>query len=119
MVTRKPSSRETMSDTTAIVTGVDFVSIPTEDLDRAMAFYESVLCLPRSTLWQGAGQEPVGAEYETGAVTLALIACDRLGVEFRPNVVPIALHVDDVAAARAELAACGVVFEGEIIDSGV
>jgi len=108
-----------MSDTTAIVTGVDFVSIPTEDLDRAMAFYESVLCLPRSTLWQSAGQEPVGAEYETGTVTLALIACDRLGIEFRPNVVPIALRVDDVAGARAELAACGVVFEGEIIDSGV
>jgi predicted enzyme related to lactoylglutathione lyase len=84
-----------------------------------MKFYEHVLGLPRSKLWQGAGQEPVGAEYETGTVTLALIACERLGIEFQPSVVPIALRVDDVEAARAELAAHGVSFEGEIIDSGV
>ncbi len=32
---------------------------------------------------------------------------------------PIALHVDDVAAARSELEARGVDFLGETIDSGV
>ena len=104
---------------TSLVTGVDFVSIPTNDLERAMDFYENVLGLPRSTVWQPPGQEPLGAEYETGTVTLALIASERLGLEFRPNTVPIALRVDDVEAARAELERKGVEFNGEIFDSGV
>jgi predicted enzyme related to lactoylglutathione lyase len=108
-----------MTNPRSIVTGVDFVSIPTRDLERAMEFYESVLGLPRSTVWQRAGQEPVGAEYETGTVTLALIACERLGIEFQPNKVPIALRVEDVEAARTELEARGVSFKGDTIDSGV
>jgi predicted enzyme related to lactoylglutathione lyase len=102
-----------------LVTGVDFVSVPTTDLARAMEFYGEVLGLPRSSLWQRPGHEPVGAEFETGTVTLALMACEPLGIEFQPNKVPIALHVDDVAAARAELEARGVKFNGDIIDSGV
>jgi predicted enzyme related to lactoylglutathione lyase len=108
-----------MTDLKGLITGVDFVSIPTQDLARAMEFYENALGLPRSTLWQGPGQEPVGAEYETGTVTLALLACERLGLDFQPSVAPIALRVDDVKASREELEARGVVFEGEIIDSGV
>jgi predicted enzyme related to lactoylglutathione lyase len=108
-----------MTNRRSIVTGVDFVSIPTKNLERAMEFYENVLGLPRSTVWQRTGQEPVGAEYETGTVTLALIASERLGIEFQPNTVPIALRVDDVEAARAELEARGVSFNGDTIDSGV
>lgn len=84
-----------------------------------MAFYGDVLGLPRSSLWQRPGHEPVGAEYETGTVTIALLACERLGIEFRPHPAPIALRVDDVAAARAQLESRGVVFKGETIDSGV
>jgi predicted enzyme related to lactoylglutathione lyase len=108
-----------MTDQTSIVTGVDFVSIPTRDLERAMDFYENVLGLSRSSLWQRDGQPAVGAEYETGTVTLALIACERLGLEFRPNAVPIALRVDDVEAARAELEMRGVSFKADTLDSGV
>ncbi len=109
-----------MSTTTStIVTGVDFVSVPTTDLDAAMEFYGTTLGLPRSSVWQQPGQEAVGAEFETGTVTIALMVCERLGLEFRPNTVPIALRVDDVAAARAELESRGVVFKGDTIDSGV
>ena len=108
-----------MSAHTSLVTGVDFVSVPTKDLAAAMDFYENVLGLPRSKMWQRAGQEPVGAEFETGTVTLALFACERFGIEFQPNKVPIALRVDDVAAARAELESRGVSFSGDTIDSGV
>ena len=112
--------RERVSTVQAsLVTGVDFVSIPTTDLERAMAFYEDVLGLPRSVVWERPGEEPFGAEYETGTVTLALLACARLGIEFQPNKAPIALRVDDVAATRAELEARGVAFKGETIDSGV
>jgi predicted enzyme related to lactoylglutathione lyase len=108
-----------MSTSTTLVTGVDFVSVPTQDLEAAMDFYANVLGLPRSTVWQRAGEEPVGAEFETGTVTIALLACERLGIPFQPNKVPIALRVDDVEAARAELESRGVTFSGDTIDSGV
>jgi predicted enzyme related to lactoylglutathione lyase len=84
-----------------------------------MDFYGDVLGLPRSNMWQRPGAEPVGAEFETGTVTIALLACERLGIEFQPNKVPIALRVDDVEAARAELESRGVSFSGDTIDSGV
>jgi predicted enzyme related to lactoylglutathione lyase len=108
-----------MSTAASIVTGVDFVSVPTTDLEAAMEFYGTVLGLPRSAVWQRPGQDPVGAEFETGTVTIALMACERLGIPFQANKVPIALRVDDVAAARAELESRGVAFRGETIDSGV
>jgi len=108
-----------MSTSTSLVTGVDFVSIPSRDLDAAMEFYGSVLGLERSSVWQRGDTPAVGAEFETGTVTLALLACDQLGVEFRPNAVPVALRVDDVAAAKAALESQGVEFRGDIIDSGV
>jgi predicted enzyme related to lactoylglutathione lyase len=108
-----------MTTSTSIVTGVDFVSVPTKDLDAAMDFYGNVLGLPRSSVWQREGDPAMGAEFETGTVTIAVIATDLIGIEFTPNKVPIALRVDDVAAARAELESRGVTFSGEIIDSGV
>ena len=61
----------------------------------------------------------MGAEFETGTVTIAVMAVDGLGIPFQPHRVPIAFHVDDVAAARATLEASGVRFRGETIDSGV
>jgi catechol 2,3-dioxygenase-like lactoylglutathione lyase family enzyme len=102
-----------------MVTGVDFVSVPTRNLEAAMDFYADVLGLERSKLWQGPGEDPVGAEFETGSVTIALIACERLGIEFQPNKAPLALQVADVEAARAQLESHGVSFKGETIDSGV
>ena len=84
-----------------------------------MDFYGNVLGLQRSSVWQRPGEEPLGAEFETGTVTIALIATERLGIEFQPNRVPIALRVDDVEAARAELESKGVSFKGDTIDSGV
>ena len=108
-----------MSTETSLVTGVDFVSVPTRDLAKARDFYENVLGLEPSSVWQRPGEEALGAEFENGTVTIALIACEQVGIEFTPNKVPIALRVDDVAAARAELEARGVTFQGDIIDSGV
>ena len=103
----------------SLVSGVDFVSVPTEDLDRAADFYEDVVGLEPGPRWQRPGQPAMGVEFETGTVTIALISCEAFGIEFSPHRVPIALHVDDVAAARAELESRGVTFMGEIIDSGV
>jgi predicted enzyme related to lactoylglutathione lyase len=108
-----------MSTSTSSITGVDFVSLPTRDLDAAGDFYANVLGLERSSVWQRPGHDPMGAEFENGTVTLALIPSEQLGIAFQPNKVPVAFRVDDVAAARAELETRGVTFLADTIDSGV
>ena len=101
---------------TTVVTGVDFVSIPTQDLERAAAFYGTTLGLRRSMY----EPERNFAEFETGTVTLSVVDPPKMGIgEFRPNANHVALHVDDVAAARAELEGRGVAFMGDIFDTGV
>jgi catechol 2,3-dioxygenase-like lactoylglutathione lyase family enzyme len=103
--------------TTPVVTGVDFITLSTRDLAAARRFYGEVLGLPASKLWREA--DPVGAEFETGSLTLALVDSAKLGLDCRPNNHPVALHVDDVEAARAELAGRGVEFSVDTVDSGV
>lgn len=98
-----------------MITGVDFVVVPTRNFDGAVEFYGTVLGLPCSARY---GRMP-GAEFETGSLTLAVLEIEAFGQEFKASGNPIALRVDDVAAARAELEARGVSFKGEIIDSGV
>jgi predicted enzyme related to lactoylglutathione lyase len=97
------------------ITGVDFIAIPTQDFDKADAFYGDVLGLERSIRW---GDMPAG-EFETGSLTIALMQSDAFGMSFSPHSHPVALHVPDVAEARAELEAKGVQFGADTIDSGV
>jgi catechol 2,3-dioxygenase-like lactoylglutathione lyase family enzyme len=104
-----------MTTNSPIVTGVDFVTVPTRDYDRAAAFYGETLGLRFSKRW---GDRPAG-EFETGNLTIAIMQTDAFGIEFKPHSLPIALHVEDFDAARTELAARGVEFKGETIDSGV
>lgn len=101
----------------ALVTRTDFVTVATSDLSAARRFYGDVLQLPCSNLWRK--DDPLGAEYETGNLTIALLDSAALGLEFRPNNHPIALRVDDVEAARKELESQGVAFQADTIDSGV
>jgi predicted enzyme related to lactoylglutathione lyase len=104
------------TDSSLIVTGVDFVSVPTTDLQRAVAFYGETLGLPRSVY----RPERNFAEFETGTVTLNVLDPARMGIgSFQPNANHLALHVGDVAAARATLEQRGVEFSGDIIDTGV
>jgi predicted enzyme related to lactoylglutathione lyase len=106
-----------MSVDTKLVTGVDFVCVPTQDLAAAMDFYENVLGLEPSKRW--GDDDPMGAEFEPGTVTIALLNNAKLGIEFQANKVPIAFQVDDVEAARAELESRGVTFVADTMDSGV
>jgi predicted enzyme related to lactoylglutathione lyase len=108
-----------MSVDTTVVTGVDFVCVPTRDIAAAMDFYGDVLGLERSKLWQRGDEEPMGAEFEPGTVTIALLNTGKLGIEFQANKAPIALQVDDVEAARAALESRGVTFVPDTVDSGV
>jgi predicted enzyme related to lactoylglutathione lyase len=98
-----------------IVTGVDFATVPTQDLDRAVEFYGNTLGLERSVY----RPENNFAEFETGTVTLSVIVAEKMGLQFAPTPNPLALHVDDVADARATLEERGVQFSGDIFDTGV
>jgi predicted enzyme related to lactoylglutathione lyase len=97
------------------VTGVDFITVPTRDFEKADEFYGDVLGLARSKRW---GNMPAG-EFETGSLTIAVMQSDAFGLEFQPHTHPVALHVEDVHAARSELEAKGVAFAAETLDSGV
>jgi catechol 2,3-dioxygenase-like lactoylglutathione lyase family enzyme len=103
---------------TTLVTGVDFVTVPTQDLAAARAFYADVLGLPCSAVYQRGTEPGIGAEYETGNLTLSVVDAAAVGMTFAPLGSPIALRVDDVEAARAELESRGVSFAGGL-DSGV
>jgi catechol 2,3-dioxygenase-like lactoylglutathione lyase family enzyme len=97
------------------VEGADFAAVFVTDYPRAREFYAGTLGLEQS---QEYGRIP-GGEFETGNLTLQILDSAAVGREFAPSGSPIALRVDDVAAARAELEGQGVEFLGETIDSGV
>lgn len=74
---------------------VDFLSVPTRDVERAVAWYRDVLGLSPS--------EHTDGEVEAPNVTLSFWNPEKDGEEFRPNVAGVALRVADVEEARREL----------------
>lgn len=90
---------------------VDFISIPTRDAERSIAWYRDLLGLPAS--------EATPGEVETPNVTLSFWEPERENLPFVAIESGLALRVADVAAARAELEAKGVEFLAETWDSGV
>jgi catechol 2,3-dioxygenase-like lactoylglutathione lyase family enzyme len=98
-----------------LITRTDFVFLPITSFEKADAFYGGVLGLTCSARYPN----DIGGEFETGSLTIQVIDMAKIGREFAPSKGAIALHVDDVAAAQAELEARGVEFNGEIMDSGV
>jgi catechol 2,3-dioxygenase-like lactoylglutathione lyase family enzyme len=104
-----------MTATNELVTGVDFVGIPTRDLERTIDFYGDKLGLRRSAYRPERGF----AEFETGNVTLSIYNPSQMGMEHHPGRNPIALHVADIEAARSELEQAGVEFSADTLDTGV
>jgi len=98
-----------------LVGGVDFVGIPTRDLGAAAAFYGETLGLRRS-VWI---PERNYSEFETGNLTLSVYNAEEMGLNHNPVANALALHVDDVAAAREALEARGVSFNADTLDTGV
>jgi predicted enzyme related to lactoylglutathione lyase len=97
------------------VTGVDFLTVFVKDYPAALKFYGETLGLEHSVDYE---KIPAG-EFETGNLTLQVMDAASVGREFSPNGHPIALHVEDVEAARAKLEAAGVEFLADTMDSGV
>ena len=89
---------------------VDFITVPTRDVSKAIAFYRDVLGLPASDHTPG--------EVETPNVTLSFWNPEADGEDFVPNVGGFALRVNDVAAAVEEVRAAGAEIVG-IEDTGV
>src|SRR5688572_23544794 len=102
-----------MADT--LITGTDFIAVPTQDYDRAKEFYGETLGLEFGKQW---GNLPAG-EFETGNLTIAVMQTDAFNMDFQPHSLPIELHVEDFEAARSELESRGVEFRGETLDSGI
>ncbi|HET7445270.1 MAG TPA: VOC family protein [Solirubrobacterales bacterium] len=98
-----------------LISGVDFITLPTQDFERAVEFYGTTLGLEESIRY---GSKP-GVEFETGSLTIAVMESEAFGMTFAPHSHPIALHVEDVEAARSELESRGVAFFAETLDSGV
>jgi predicted enzyme related to lactoylglutathione lyase len=104
-----------MTTASQIVTGVDFVAVPTHDLAAAIEFYGTTLGLPCSVR----AEERHHAEFETGNLTLSVIDAEKMGLEHHPARQGIALHVEDMQSARATLEERGVRFNGDTLDTSV
>jgi catechol 2,3-dioxygenase-like lactoylglutathione lyase family enzyme len=89
---------------------VDFVSVPTRDSERAVAWYRDVLGLPVSEYSAG--------EVEAPGLTLSFWNPDEQGEPFVANENGLALRVADVQAAVEEARKAGADVMG-IQDSGV
>jgi catechol 2,3-dioxygenase-like lactoylglutathione lyase family enzyme len=93
---------------------VDFLSVHSTDLERSRRFYVDTLGLRFDREYPDSG-----FEVWAGQLCLGVWDPTRAGMEFQRNPASLALHVDDVEAARSALEAKGIEFDGETIDSGV
>ncbi len=89
---------------------VDFVSVPTRDVERAVAWYRDTLGLPASDVTPG--------EVEAPNLTLSFWNPEADGEQFQPNAAGLALRVADVAASVDEARDAGAEVIG-IEDTGV
>jgi catechol 2,3-dioxygenase-like lactoylglutathione lyase family enzyme len=91
----------------------DFVSVFTQDIAQAKEFYAGTLGLEL----ESEGENDL--EFRCGQVTLDVFDPSSIGQQFAVSPAGLALRVPDVDAARTELEAKGVEFDGETIRTGV
>jgi catechol 2,3-dioxygenase-like lactoylglutathione lyase family enzyme len=95
-----------------MISRLDFVAIPSQDAERARSFYVDTLGLRPD--------EKSRFEVWIGETCCGIWEPESMGMAFAPQKnAHLALHVEDVEAARAELEAKGVQFAGETFDTGV
>lgn len=96
----------------ASFTKLDFVAVPSQDADRSRQFYGETLGLRKD--------DKADYEFWVGETCLGIWEPARQGMPFAPQKNGhLALHVDDIAAARADLESRGVTFTGDTFDTGV
>ena len=95
-----------------MITKLDFVAIPSRNAQRTRSFYVDTLGLRPD--------EHAQMECWAGQTCLGIWEPERLGSTFAPQKNGhLALHVDDIEQARAELEAKGVEFVGDTFDTSV
>jgi catechol 2,3-dioxygenase-like lactoylglutathione lyase family enzyme len=95
-----------------MITKLDFVGVPSQDWERSRVFYGETLGLRPD--------EHAPTDFWVGETCLGIWEPERFGMPFAPQKnAHLALNVEDVAGARAELEAKGVSFAGDILDTGV
>jgi catechol 2,3-dioxygenase-like lactoylglutathione lyase family enzyme len=95
-----------------LISKLDFVAVPSTDVDRSRAFYLDTLGL------EADARDPY--DFWVGGTCFSIYKPTDFGLEFEAQrTAPLALHVDDMEAARKELEAKGVEFDGETFDTGV
>jgi catechol 2,3-dioxygenase-like lactoylglutathione lyase family enzyme len=95
-----------------MITKLDFVAVPSTDAERSRAFYVETLGLRPD--------EHSRFEFWIGDTCCGVWEPEKLGRTFAPQKNGhLAMHVDDVAAARAELEGEGIEFLGDTFDTGV
>jgi catechol 2,3-dioxygenase-like lactoylglutathione lyase family enzyme len=97
---------------TRMITSLDFVAVPSQDSERTRSFYVDTLGLRPD--------DKAHFEFWAGDTCFGIWEPDKMGGTFAPQRnAHLALHVDDVATARADLETKGVEFFGETLDTGV
>jgi catechol 2,3-dioxygenase-like lactoylglutathione lyase family enzyme len=95
-----------------MISKLDFVSVPSQDAERSRRFYVDTLGLRPDARGR--------FEFWVGETCFCIWEPERFGMQFEPQRNGhVALHVDDVAAARSELEGKGVEFLADVLDTGV
>lgn len=95
-----------------LIRSLDFVAVPSTDAARTRAFYVDTLGLRPD--------DRARFEFWVGDTCFGIWEPKAMGMPFAPVTAGhIALHVDDVAAARAALEEKGIEFAGDTFDTGV
>jgi len=95
-----------------LISKADFVGVPSTDWKRSRAFYVDTLGLRPD--------ETGDSEFWVGQQCFGIYEPTTFGMEFAPQkTAHIAMHVEDIEAARKELEGKGVEFDGETLDTGV
>jgi len=95
-----------------LILSLDFVGVASTDAARSRAFYVDTLGLRPD--------DRAKFEFWVGDTCFAIWEPASVGMPFAPQKAShLALHVDDVAAARAALEEKGVEFAGDTLDTGV
>ena len=95
-----------------LIRKLDFVAVPSTDAERSRAFYVETL---------GLRPDPKAHfEFWVGETCFGIWEPAKVGMPFAPQTAAhLALHVDDIAAARTALEAKGITFHGDTYDTSV
>jgi catechol 2,3-dioxygenase-like lactoylglutathione lyase family enzyme len=107
-----------MSTSTATISQIGLVCVPTTDQDRAIAFYESIGFEKRTDIAMGGGYRWVEVYPPEGSAGIALAPPPPGSGEIVPTQTGITLDTADIEAAHAQFKALEVDVDAEVSRMG-